>query len=189
MGIFVIYGIKGEKSEIQSIRFDKKLWTVSRAKKWLLNNKFKTAEFEPAKDKGKMDKWEKPIQIKKIDKDQRLVFGWLYVCKTGDVKQVVDHSGETIAIEELEKAAYNFALKSRQAGQMHEKIGIGRLVEICVFTPEKKDAMQIPQDAMPNGAWIGFKIDDDEAWQGVKSGKYKMFSLGGKAIRRELING
>jgi len=51
-GVSVILGIKGtgkdKKSEIQSIRFDKKLWTVEAAKKWLKEHGFKTGKFEPA---------------------------------------------------------------------------------------------------------------------------------------------
>jgi len=185
-GISIIFGLKDGKSEIQSLRFDRKQWTPRSAKKWLRDHSFKTAGFEPAGEESPVDKWQKTISIEKIDQEQQLVFGWLYVCKTQDGDKVVDHSGETIAIDELEKATYNFALKSRQAGQMHERIGIGRLVEVCVFTPEKREAMRIPEGIVPDGAWVGFKIDDPEAWEGVKSGRFKMFSLGGKAIRREL---
>lgn len=51
-GVSVILGIKGtgknKKSEIQSIRFDKKLWTIEAAKKWLKDHGFKTGKFEPA---------------------------------------------------------------------------------------------------------------------------------------------
>ena len=130
--------------------------------------------------------WAVNVPIQKIDEDQRLVFGWLYVSRDKAGKQVVDHSGETISIEELEKATYGFTLKSRQAGQMHERIGVGRLVEVVCFTPEKRLAMGIPDGIVPDGTWVGFKIDDPESWAGVKSGRFKMFSLGGRAIRREL---
>jgi hypothetical protein len=58
-GVNVIFGMKvvngSRKSEIQSIRFDKKKWSVDRAKKWLKNHDFKTS-IEPAKKETKMIK-------------------------------------------------------------------------------------------------------------------------------------
>ena len=47
-GISFIFGVKDNKSQIQSIRFDRKLWTVERAKEWLKNHNFKTSGFEAA---------------------------------------------------------------------------------------------------------------------------------------------
>lgn len=58
-GISVIYGIRrikgprGGVSEIQTFRFDKNLWTPTKAKSWLKTNKLKIAKFEPAKVKKK----------------------------------------------------------------------------------------------------------------------------------------
>lgn len=45
-GIHAIYGIKGKgddrKSEVQSLRFDRKLWTIARAKAWLKKHGYST---------------------------------------------------------------------------------------------------------------------------------------------------
>ena len=43
--------------------------------------------------------------------------------------------------------------------------------------------MGIPEGTVPVGWWIGFKITDDDAWNRVKSGHYKMFSIEGQANR------
>ena len=59
----------------------------------------------------------------------------------------------------------------------------GKLVESCVFTAEKQRAMGLPEGILPVGWWIGFKIEDDEAWEKVKNGTYRMFSIEGKAFR------
>lgn len=136
--------------------------------------------------------WQAKMKIGKVDTDRRLVFGWLYVTKRADGTAVVDHSGETVAIEDLEAATYDFALRSRKAGEMHGKGAdgaarqVGRLAECVCFTPEKKRALGIPDGTVPDGTWVGFKIDDDAAWAAVKSGRYKMLSLGGRAVRRDL---
>lgn len=50
-GVDAIYGILTKpkrKTEIQSIRFNSKMWTVEKAKAWLKKNKFKVDKFEAA---------------------------------------------------------------------------------------------------------------------------------------------
>ena len=136
--------------------------------------------------------WKATVEFSKRDDEQRLVFGWLYVSKRADGSKVIDHSGETIAVDTLEKAAYGFVLDARTGGLMHRKNqdgsvhAVARLVESAVFTPEKKAAMGIPEGSVPDGMWVGFKVDDDETWAGIKNGTYKMLSLGGKALRRNI---
>ena len=44
-------------------------------------------------------------------------------------------------------------------------------------------AMGIEEGILPYGWWVGFKITDKDAWEGIKSGKYQMFSIEGKGIR------
>lgn len=45
-GVDAIYGIKGGKSEIQSIRFDSSKYTEAKAKAWLKDNKLSSSGFE-----------------------------------------------------------------------------------------------------------------------------------------------
>jgi hypothetical protein len=55
-GISVIFGIKNGKSRIRTIRFDRKLWTVARAREWLKNHGFKST-IEAASKKVKKGFW------------------------------------------------------------------------------------------------------------------------------------
>ena len=133
------------------------------------------------------------FEVVKADDDEMLAFGWLYVAKMEDGRQVVDASGDVIDVPTLEKASYEFVLKYRDAGERHQKEDgeikpVGKLVECMVFTPEKIEALGIPDGVMKQGIWVGFKIDEPETWEKVKSGEYKMFSLGGTAIPK-LIGG
>lgn len=50
-GVSAIFGIKGGKSQIQSIRFASSSWTPKRAKEWLKGNGFKAGKFEEAAKK------------------------------------------------------------------------------------------------------------------------------------------
>lgn len=51
-GVSVIFGIRQDgKSEIQSIRFARSIWTPKRAKAWLKSHNFKSGGFEEASTK------------------------------------------------------------------------------------------------------------------------------------------
>ena len=65
--------------------------------------------------------------------------------------------------------------------------GDQRLVESCVFTPDKLTAMGIPEGTIPLGWWVGFYVDDDEAWEKIKNGTYTMFSIEGRGERDPVV--
>ena len=120
----------------------------------------------------------------KVDDDRRLAFGWAYVADdNGDV--VIDHSGDYIdkvALPELEQAAYDYVLHSREADEMHEVLtGIAKVVESVMITPEKLAAMGL--EGTRTGWWIGFKVEDEGVWEKVKSGQYSAFSIRGRGVR------
>lgn len=121
-------------------------------------------------------------EVAKVDEEQRLAFGWASVVSR-DGTPVEDSQGDVIDIEELERAAYEYVRVSRKGGEMHRWI-VGKLVESLVVTPEKLDAMGLDRDCLDPGWWIGFKLDE-EAFEKVKSGEYRMFSIGGKGLRTE----
>ncbi len=76
---------------------------------------------------------------------------------------------------------------SRVADEMHEREATAtKCVESIVFTPEKIEKLGLEPDALPIGWWIGFHVGDDEVWAGVKSGRYKMFSIRGTGTREPL---
>lgn len=128
------------------------------------------------------------FHIAKADEDQRLVFGWALVSADKNGNKLVDHQGDMVEPDDLEDGAYEYVLNFRDAGEEH--IGTlrkkARMVESCVFTPEKMKAIGIPDGTIPVGWWIGFYVDDDTTWERIKSGKYKMFSIEGKAVREPI---
>lgn len=136
-------------------------------------------------DVRKGDEEEQTFSIFKTDEEKRLVFGWASVAITLDGKLVEDHQNDVIDPEDLEEAAYEYVLSFRDTGEEHVSSlrKKGKMVESCVFTEEKQRAMGLEPGALPIGWWIGFKITDDEAWEKVKNGTYKMFSIEGKANR------
>lgn len=113
--------------------------------------------------------------------DEHLVFGWASVATDSTGQVVVDSEGDTIPIEELERAAYEFVLHSRTGGEMHASTGGATLVESMIFTAEKLKLLGV--EGIPLGWWVGFKVTDETLWDKIKSGEYPMFSIGGRADR------
>lgn len=115
--------------------------------------------------------------------DQHLVFGWANVALDKDGNVPLDWQGDQTSPEVLEKAAYNFVLKHRATGEMHQGGAVGLLVESVMMTKQKQASMGIPEGTIPEGWWVGFYIPDDDIVDKIKSGDYKMFSIHGKAKR------
>ena len=137
-----------------------------------------------------VEKTEEPQQyhIMKTDEDKRLIFGWASVAIRVGGEQVVDLQKDLIDPEDLEEAVYDYVLDFRDGGEEHIP-GLrkkARLVESVVFTKEKMRAMGIPEGTVPEGWWIGFFVDDDEAWEKVKNGTYQMFSIEGQGVRENV---
>lgn len=131
------------------------------------------------------------ISISKIDEDKRLVFGFFSINKIGDAL-VEDRQGDLLDTETLEKAAYDFVLNARVAGEEHIRKGVGRLVESVMLSYEKQATIaKCLQDqgiaATLNlgceGWFGGFFIDDDSVWANIKKGNYPAFSIGGTGQR------
>lgn len=130
--------------------------------------------------------FQRTMEIFKVNQDQRLVFGWAKLAYEEDGTQLVDWQNDVIDEENLEKMAYRFVMFYREGGEMHVKGGSAIMVESMVFTKAKLEALGIPEGTLPIGWWIGFYVTDDDAWEGITSGKYKAFSIEGTAVREEV---
>lgn len=124
------------------------------------------------------------FQVAKKKPAQQVVFGWASVAVDDDGNAIIDKQGDIIEPDELEKAVYDYVLTSRDGGEMHERGGTGTLIESIIMTPEKAQAMGIP-DVKKVAWWVGYKIHDPEVWKKVESGDYSEFSIEGKAKRIE----
>ena len=127
---------------------------------------------------------EQNVSIAKSIDEEQLVFGWASVARDAQGNRPLDWQGDLIDIEDLEQAVYQFNLEFRESNDMHRPDSVnGQLVESVVFTKDKIKAMGIPEGIVREGWWVGFKIDDPIAYQKVKSGVYKMFSIEGQGVR------
>lgn len=133
------------------------------------------------------------LHVTKVDKEKRMVFGFFSINKVGE-DLVEDRQQDLIETHELEKAAYDFVLNARIAGEGHFRKGVGSLVESMMFTYDKQEAILKTLTDMGikdatfslgiEGWWGGFQITDDEVLDKIEKGEYPMFSVGGKAKQR-----
>jgi predicted ABC-type ATPase len=124
--------------------------------------------------------------VEKTAEEQRLVIGWASVISDALGQPIVDSQGDVMDEGELLKAAHAFMSDHRSLGDSHRRIdGIGTIVESLVLTSSVKQALGLPAST-PTGWLIAAKVDDEAAWQRVKSGEYGAFSIGGTGTREAL---
>lgn len=146
---------------------------------------------------AKSDDFEFTVDIKKASPERQMIFGWASVTHV-DGKLIIDKQDDGIQLADnpadgtqgLESAAYDFSLYSREHGEMHAKRGTGKMIESCVFTPEKAAAGIVAKNEQGQtiyGWWVGFKVDDADTWAKAKDGQLPEFSIGGRSRTTEQI--
>ena len=123
------------------------------------------------------------------DDENNLIFGWGYIAIEKDGKQVTDYSEEFVdeeTLKDLELAVYGFNIGARESGFGHKGLTKGYLAECMFFTKEKMAKMDLPDGALPQGAWIGVWYPDDADYEKVKKMKSPMFSMEGFSIKEEV---
>ena len=122
------------------------------------------------------------FRIAKTDDAQRLIFGWASVALKADGSPLVDLQDDIIEPAELEAAAYDFMLNAGAMDEMHDGRVKGHIVESFYISPEKRQAMGIPEGGTaPQAAlWIGAKLSP-ASYAKVKDGTFKMLSIEGGA--------
>ncbi len=110
------------------------------------------------------------VAFTKIDEEKRMVYGLAS-------DETIDVEGEVIDYQATKEAVAEW-LEWSNIREMHGPTAVGVATEVML-----DDASQ--------SLYIGVKVVDDQAWQKVKEGVYKGFSIGGKALKKiqEIING
>ena len=121
-------------------------------------------------------------KILKVDDEQRIIYGWASV-STYKGELVVDRQNDIIEMDTLEKAVNNFMEHVRVGKTMHVGDQTGVIIHSFPVSKQICEALGIQCDT--EGWIVGYKVYDDETWEGVKSGKYASFSIGGRAVKEE----
>jgi hypothetical protein len=124
--------------------------------------------------------------VSKSKDELGLVSGWANVSVNANGSIPMDWQDDVIPTSVLEKAAINFMKDFRGSGVEHKGAVQGTIVESIVFTKDKQAAIGIPEGTVPEGWFITVQITDQELFKAVKNGKYRMFSIQGKAKKIKL---
>lgn len=130
------------------------------------------------------------VPISKVNDELRTVYGFASV-STVKGAFLTDTQDDQVEDAVIIKAAHDFMANSRTGGLLHAMRDDGRphqggqIVESLVFTPDIQKALGV--DLGVTGWFIGYRVDDDDAWSLVKSGDLKAFSIGGRAARIPVV--
>lgn len=117
-----------------------------------------------------------PIIKREHDGEQRFVLGVVME------PEVEDSQGDVTSADEIRQAAHSFMAKYRTRGLMHRQ-NLGERVSIVESYIAPMD-LAFDGVKVRKGTWLmAWKVEDNEIWEGVKSGKYTGFSIGGSARR------
>jgi hypothetical protein len=131
-------------------------------------------------------KWSSQLTITKIDQEQRLVEGFASSERIDSQDDIVD--------SEAMKAALPAYMEYANLREMHhgpedqiETTAAGTVIKAEVIEGE----IEVDGVTYKNPLHIIAKVVDDAAWEKVKEGVYKGFSIGGKIVKaiRETIDG
>lgn len=122
-----------------------------------------------------------------LNKEQRLVTGWASVSIDENGAPVVDTEDHIVPVSELQSAVHSLmSAGGGMVGGNHEVEGLGPIVDSLVLTSDIRKALGM--GAGEEGWLVTVRVDDDAAWEKVKSGKFPAFSIRGEAELHEVEN-
>lgn len=101
------------------------------------------------------------VSFSKVDPEKKMVYGYVST-------DAIDSQGEIVSKEAM-RGAFKDYMKFANIREMHQASAVGVAKE---YMHDNK------------GTWIGAKIVDRDAWEKVKEGVYKGFSIGGKILEK-----
>lgn len=142
------------------------------------------------KKESEMSNFETTAEVTKVDSELGLVMGWAIVCQK-DGEPYFDLQGDHIPEGAMLKAAADFMVNSRVAGEMHGRDGEGQPVQaghvVFAFPMTSDIAKAFGVETDTTGLMIAMKPDDGMLAK-FKSGEYTGFSIGGGRITDEEVD-
>jgi len=190
-GIRAILGIKEGKSEVQSVRFSAKKFTVAEAKAWLKEHGFKTS-VEPATGKKKVRKF----AMVKENEERGLVGGVVYQSVSEDatddeINKILDADNEFTTREWLEKACHEWMIHYQRMFKQHDPSEGRQPVYVVENFITDEDTVK-DGNTIPANSWfllcqidLGTKVGK-ELWKNIKDGEITGWSMGGIALEEDI---
>lgn len=111
------------------------------------------------------------VIIKSESEDKRIVYGIVMEPET------VDAHGDIVGMDEIEKAAHNYMMKSQTIGIQHSQVAKSIFPIESYIAPSDMDGIK-------KGSWVmAVKVNDEKIWKSIKDGEITGFSIGGYGLR------
>ena len=128
-------------------------------------------------DKDVVEK-SKKVRVFKSDKMHQIVYGVVLA------PDEVDFQDDYMVMEDIEKAAHDYLIKSRIVGKQHEEKNDADVVESYIAPQDMEFDGQNGPQKVKKGSWIiGIKVNDPKEWEKILDGSYTGFSVGGVGER------
>lgn len=126
------------------------------------------------------------VTIAKVDEALGIVFGYAIVCKDGE-EDFFDSQGDHIPEAAMLEATADYMSGHRIAKDMHMGGTVGQVVYGFPMTGDIAKALGI--EVQKTGFIVGMKPDGPELLEKYAKGSYTGFSIGGKRISQENVDG
>lgn len=105
------------------------------------------------------------------------------VISKADGSPVRDYDGHVIPIEEADLAVEDVLDSGGlTAGEMHERVDIGKVVGIMALDTEQRTALGF--GAGPGGIFVKIRVTDPEVKRRIKNGELGELSIAGEAVEQ-----
>lgn len=102
------------------------------------------------------------------------------VLSAADGSPIVDHQGHVIPIEEADLAVEQVLdTGGLTAGEMHERVGVGKVIGIMALDNEQRLALGF--GAGPAAIFVKIRVTDQVVKQRIKAGELRELSIAGEA--------
>lgn len=143
------------------------------------------------RDDKKRKKFERRIDLVKVDEGHGLVLGYAVISKVNG-EDYFDSQGDHAPEEAMLSAAVDFMSSDRVMGDMHIKGKDGNAVckgSVLFAWPLTTDVAEaFGWEVEKTGLLIAVKPSDPEVLEKFKSGEYTGFSIGGSYIENEEVD-
>jgi len=168
---------------LMEYRFTASAYSIDQVKGWVEGHDIQTANIQEAEmsEKNKDQEYDvnnEQLEIVKIDKSKRLVYGVFLV------PEKADHDGDVISADDIEKVAHEFMVEYRTIDEMHKDVIDADIVESAIAWQEDLD---FNGKKLSKGTWFGaVKVHNDEVWEKIQNGEYAGFSVRISGIREPI---
>jgi len=123
----------------------------------------------------------------KVDDSLGLVLGWAIVSSEDGVNPYFDLQDDHVTDEAIMQSTVDFMKHSRVAKEMHQGDAMGTILFAWPMTADVRKSLGL--GVGKTGLLVGMKPESEEVLSKFKDGTYTGFSIGGRIVEKEEVDG